>query len=203
MLENRARVQTNNTWQPVFSQQDPLSCHPELSQACDGGFAYHIAGKYANEFGVIDQKCFTYKQALGRDMYPCQPDIEGCQRYKVSEYEYVAGYYKTTNEYEMRKEIYNHGAITIGYDSSITSGYKGGIIVPVETLGFDPLYIVGHAVTIVGYGVEDGVPFWKVKNSWGVSWGEKGYFRILRGANVAGVESMPFKATIIPPLPQL
>ena len=74
---------------------------------------------------------------------------------------------------------------------------------PVETLGFDPLYIVGHAVTIVGYGVEDGVPFWKVKNSWGVSWGEKGYFRILRGANVAGVESMPFKATIIPPLPQL
>jgi KDEL-tailed cysteine endopeptidase len=37
-----------------------------------------------------------------------------------------------------------------------------------------------HAVILIGYGTQNGVPFWLVRNSWGTGWGESGYIRILR-----------------------
>ena len=43
--------------------------------------------------------------------------------------------------------------------------------------GFRPLR---HAVTIIGFGEEDGLRYWKVKNSWGENWGSSGFFRIIR-----------------------
>jgi cathepsin B len=47
----------------------------------------------------------------------------------------------------------------------------------------------GHAVKITGWGVENGVAYWKVANSWNPYWGEEGFFRILRGVNECGIES--------------
>jgi len=47
----------------------------------------------------------------------------------------------------------------------------------------------GHAVKFVGWGVENGVKYWKVANSWNPYWGEKGYFRIKRGNNECGIEA--------------
>ncbi|XP_039158343.1 cysteine protease XCP1-like [Eucalyptus grandis] len=46
---------------------------------------------------------------------------------------------------------------------------------------------INHAVAIAGYGkTPDGVDYWLLKNSWGETWGEKGYMRILRNSGVQG-----------------
>lgn len=52
---------------------------------------------------------------------------------------------------------------------------------------------VNHAVLAVGFGTckKCGTPFYIVKNSWGSGWGDEGFFKIERGANMCGVATCP------------
>jgi C1A family cysteine protease len=66
--------------------------------------------------------------------------------------------------------------------------YKSGVLTSDCTANVD------HAVLIVGYGTEDGVDYWKIKNSWGSAWGENGFIRLARGFDgdgECGVKAMP------------
>ncbi|KAA3671717.1 cathepsin B, partial [Paragonimus westermani] len=46
-----------------------------------------------------------------------------------------------------------------------------------------------HAVRLLGWGVENGTKYWRLANSWNEDWGEKGFFRIVRGTDECGIES--------------
>ena len=46
-----------------------------------------------------------------------------------------------------------------------------------------------HAIRILGWGVENGTPYWLAANSWGKEWGDGGFFKILRGQDHCGIES--------------
>ena len=195
MLEARIRIKTRNHFQPVFSPQDVVGCS-KYSQGCDGGFPYLIAGKYAEDYGVVEEKCFPY---IGKDS-TCNTESD-CLRYYSTNYYYVGGFYGACNEKEMMIELVNNGPIVVGFEVYADfAAYKSGIYhhTGLEDK-FNPWEITNHAVLVVGYGVEEGQKYWIVKNSWSPNWGEQGYFRIVRGTDDSSFESMAVAATPLVP----
>lgn len=80
----------------------------------------------------------------------------------------------------------------VGINAAFMQTYMKGVSCP---------YICGrhldHGVLLVGYGSAGfspirfkEKPYWIIKNSWGANWGESGYYKICRGRNVCGVDSM-------------
>lgn len=85
-----------------------------------------------------------------------------------------------------------YSTLAVGINAIFMQTYVGGVSCP---------YICGrhldHGVLLVGYGAAGyspirfkEKPYWIIKNSWGESWGENGYYKICRGRNVCGVDSM-------------
>uniref|UniRef100_A0A8C4N5A2 Dipeptidyl peptidase 1 n=1 Tax=Eptatretus burgeri TaxID=7764 RepID=A0A8C4N5A2_EPTBU len=197
MLESRLRIITNNTQQPILSPQQVVSCS-HYSQGCDGGFPYLIAGKYGQDFGMLEEAYCPYK---GEDA-PCQ--FQPHARYFTSDYQYVGGFYGACNEALMRLDLINNGPVVVGFQVYDDFMYYSSGVYHHTGLDdvFNPFEQTNHAVLIVGYGHDatSGLDFWTVKNSWGEEWGEDGYFRIRRGNDECAIESIAVTAT---PIPQL
>ncbi|XP_069141870.1 dipeptidyl peptidase 1-like [Argopecten irradians] len=196
MHEARVRVITNNTQQPVFSPQDIVDCS-EYSQGCEGGFPYLIAGKYAEDFGIVPESCNPYN---GKDSSVCHTKTS-CTRMYATDYSYVGGYYGGCNEYAMINALVKNGPMSVSfmvYNDFLH--YKSGVYHYTQLENsFNPFEITNHAVLLVGYGSveETGEKYWIVKNSWGPTWGESGYFRIKRGNDECAIESIAVESTPI------
>ncbi|CAH2250521.1 jg9601 [Pararge aegeria aegeria] len=75
----------------------------------------------------------------------------------------------------MKLALYEYGPVTVTINANdAVFSYDSGIFYD-QTCNNEPL---NHAVTVVGYGVRDGVDYWIVKNSWGEDYGEDGYILI-------------------------
>merc|ERR1711964_590240 len=77
------------------------------------------------------------------------------------------------------------GPITIGINAGHMQDYNKGVDNPFICRSGEGA--LDHAVLVVGYGTDNGVDYWKIKNSWAADWGENGYYRIVRGENKCGV----------------
>lgn len=72
-------------------------------------------------------------------------------------------------------------AVAIQADQKEFQMYKSGI------LDFNCGTNLNHAVNVEGYGTENGKDYWLVRNSWGTSWGDKGYIKMVRGKDLCGI----------------
>jgi len=103
----------------------------------------------------------------------------------------VSGIYNNWNptEDELKELVYINPTAT-AIMASYMFDYAGGIYEDDQCCNYpdtDCGYNINHAVTVVGYGSEDGKDFWLIKNSWGTSWGEDGFIRFKRGSGHCGV----------------
>ena len=113
MLEARVRVASDNKLQPVLSTQDALSCSL-YSQGCAGGFPYLTAGRYAEDFGFVEESCFPY---TGQDSTPCSKKCSDSPRlWRVSNYSYVGGFYGAATPELMQEEILARGPISVSFE---------------------------------------------------------------------------------------
>jgi len=77
--------------------------------------------------------------------------------------------------------LYNIGPLSICVDAQTWQSYRGGIITGNCGTNLD------HCVQLIGWGVESNIPYWIIRNSWGIGWGEEGYLRVEAGKGLCGI----------------
>ncbi|KAK0577415.1 hypothetical protein LWI29_032740 [Acer saccharum] len=162
-------------------------CDPEEYGACDSGCN-----------GGLMTSAFEYTLKAGglerEEDYPYTgTDRGGCKFDKTKVVASVSNFsVVSTDEDQIAANMLKNGPLAVGINAVFMQTYIGGVSCP---------YICGkhldHGVLLVGYGSAAYAPirfkekpYWIVKNSWGESWGENGYYKICRGRNVCGVDSM-------------
>jgi cathepsin L len=137
----------------------------------DQGFQYIITNK-----GITTEAAYPYTAADGT-----------CKTGKPVAATLTTFHDVTTGSEAALLQAVNIGPVSIAIeaDQSCFQFYSGGILSD-PSCGTQ----LDHGVLAVGYGTENNVNYWIVKNSWGASWGEAGYVRLVRGSNECGLANM-------------
>jgi hypothetical protein len=178
----------------------------ECNQGCSGGIP-QFACNFIHDNGMVslgcdttrtDYSCHSMKKFGGQIQSGCHVFRFGSSiRANLAEPEQLANASDAVLQQNMRAiqtEIMANGPVTLAFSVYPSfMQYNGGVykeLQPGENVEG------GHAVVIVGWGVDGDVPYWIVRNSWGPRWGEDGYFRMLRGKNFCNCESDNFACNV-------
>jgi cathepsin L len=161
-----------NITAPVLSPQQVVSCtqnpdHCGGTGGCNGATAELGIG-YVSANGICYNSDWPYTATTGT----CNPAAHNPPVYKVAGVTQM-----TTNSYDALMTAVQTQPVSVSVDASTWSIYQSGVFnCTAKDLDID------HAVQVVGYGNDptSGLDYWIVRNSWGSSWGESGYIRLLR-----------------------
>jgi len=198
-MSDRIKIARKAAWPDInIAPQVLISCSGD--DGCHGGDAYN-AFEWMSKNQASDETCAIYR-ARGHDNGEkcsqqlkcdnCSPS-KGCfaqdnyKYYNTDKFGHVKG------EQAMMQEIYQRGPIACGVAvPDALENYTSGV--------FDDktgdVNIV-HDISVVGYGVDNGVKYWTVRNSWGTHFGEDGFFRVVRGTNNIAIETDCSWATLV------
>jgi len=203
-MTDRICIASNGADQSHLSAQDMNSCCGSCGFGCGGGYP-SSAWQYYQSTGVVTGANYNVTPTL------CYPySIPTCDHHLVKPIITPCGAevntptctskcvdgesWASTKKYA--SSIYSLDMTTV-YNDLMTKGpiessfivysdfptYTGGVYQQTsnQELG-------GHAIKIIGWGVESGTPYWLVANSWNPDWGLKGFFKILRGQDECEIE---------------
>eukprot|EP01061_Rhynchopus_euleeides_P010372 TRINITY_DN19815_c0_g1_i1.p1 TRINITY_DN19815_c0_g1~~TRINITY_DN19815_c0_g1_i1.p1 ORF type:complete len:378 (+),score=139.75 TRINITY_DN19815_c0_g1_i1:39-1136(+) len=180
-IETYAALDTGITYE--LSPQQLVSCAPN-PQHCGGtggcaGSTMKLAFNYTADAGGLSLE----------KTYPYRAETLKCDKSKIDPVVTLDGFVGVpTNDYAALMDVLaNVGPVSVmiaagfaKYEEGVYSGNCG--------------WTVDHGVQLVGYGSDDGNDYWLIRNSWGLSWGEKGYIRIKRfgeGSEPCGLDQKP------------
>lgn len=195
-IADRLNILRNRAWPNIILAPQPvLSCYnndPNI-QGCQGG-DHMMTYQYILQNGITDESCSPYQAASyyvsgtpGEIIVPCSDKIicSNCAH---------SGQCWVPVTYEQWNLVGWHNLTGLGSDSMIGALQSGPISCSIcATAAFEANYTgfeiwvdqsgcteTNHDISVVGYGIENNVKYWIVRNSWGTYFGYNGYFRTIR-----------------------
>ncbi|XP_013859008.1 pro-cathepsin H [Austrofundulus limnaeus] len=161
-----------------LSEQQLVDCAQDFNNhGCNGGLPSQAFEYVMYNKGLMTEQDYPYKA------------VDGACKYKPS---LAAAFVKNVmnisayDEMGMVDAVATHNPVSLAFEvTSDFMQYSQGVYT--STACHNTTDKVNHAVLAVGYGEENGTPYWIVKNSWGPNWGMDGYFLIERGRNMCGL----------------
>ena len=175
----------------TFSEQMLVDCDTSDS-GCNGGLMEYAFTWLKKNGGIMTDTDYPYKGTKGT----CRSDKSKYVDMTITGYKKLGSSYSTwsaVDEDEVKEFLYETGPLAIALNADPLQTYSSGILD--LTSAKCPTSGINHAVTLVGYGTGS-LNYWIVKNSWGKSWGESGYFRIRRGNGTCGINCYITTATV-------
>ncbi|CAF1232417.1 unnamed protein product [Rotaria sordida] len=206
-ISDRICIASNGAQNAHISAEDLVSCCKTCGFGCNGGFL-EGAWSYYKKTGLVtggnynsNEGCRPYSieacdHHVNKTLPPCQGEgkTPKCVKKCIDDYSlpytqdkhYGSSVYSIrSDEKQIQTELYKNGpvegAFTVYSDFLL---YSSGVYQ--HTSGSA---LGGHAIKILGWGVENSVPYWLVVNSWNQDWGDNGFFKIIRGKDECGIES--------------
>jgi cathepsin L len=159
----------------ILSTQNVVSCSKN-PQHCGGtggcgGSTAELAFDTVKQTGIAAEKDYPYVAQTGtcKETVPKTAKIDGFVQ--LPENNYTA----------LMNAIASVGPLAVNVAANSWSSYRSGIFTGCPS--FTSNIVINHVVQLVGYGVDNGRPYWLIRNSWGSSWGEQGYMRLDRHAD--------------------
>jgi len=167
-----------------LSEQQEVSCST-TDYGCSGGWPFWAMTDMLNTpySGRIDSESgYPYTSGNGENGV-CQFGTKDVGATIKSYKSYCNEQTAACLETQMQQLMMQYGPLSVCLNATPMQFYTGGVDNPTNC---DPDEI-DHCVTMVGWGVDSGTPYWRIKNSWNTNWGEEGYYRLIRGTGACGI----------------